>query len=395
MKKFNQFFLISGNPNRRKMQESSVPMEINTLDSRYECPICLSCLKDPVLTSCGHRFCATCINMWLDSKGGCCPVDGTSLNKAIDLFPDKFTRREILSSRTFCPTCKQEMSMGEMEEHMATHSKTTENNGLCPFRLFGCEEDVTEDKLEDHIVNSIHLHLTLVTNSHKSLIEKVKTTDKVTDALSQEALMWEPQEKGKEQLNASLMRALYERVVVLEQRCHEQSAQIQKLKSEVQISETKVREVFLQHASGQYLWSITDFSKKVEAMKSGDKRLYFSEGFYTSPTGYKICGRINLSPINGDQLSLLIHLMQSPHDCALDWPFTGRIHLAIIHPTNSELSVKETMMSRPDLDSFKRPQREINTKAFGYPQFIFINDIIKKGFLIDDTLLVKIHIQRV
>ncbi|KAK6626702.1 hypothetical protein RUM44_009178 [Polyplax serrata] len=379
------------------MQESNVPMELAGLDPQYECPICLSCLKEPLLTSCGHRFCSSCLGIWLESKGERCPVDGAVLNKKSDLFPDHFTRREILSRKTTCRTCKQEMGISELEEHMLVHVEGGRDgdDGLCPFKSVGCEAEVTKETLREHLTKDIHAHLNLVASSHASLKEKLKVSDRMTEVLAQESALWDPQEKGKEQQNASLMRALYERVVILEQRCHEQNAQIQKLKSEVQEAESKVREVSLQHASGQYLWSITEFSKKVEAMRSGDKRLFFSEGFYTSPIGYKICGRINLSPNNGDQLSLLIHLMKTAHDCTLDWPFTGRIHLAVIHPTNPELSAKETMMTRPDLDSFKRPLREMNTKAFGYPQFISLNDIFKNGFLTNDTLLVKIHIQRV
>lgn len=379
------------------MQESNQPMELGGLDPQFECPICLSCLKDPMLTSCGHRFCTKCLSIWLESKGECCPVDGAPLNKTTDLFPDHFTRREILNRRTVCRTCKQEMSISDVEEHMLTHLEGSrkEDEGRCPFKSVGCEVEVTKDTLKEHLARDIHAHLSLVANSHTNLKEKVKNSDKVSEALSQEAAMWDPQEKGKEQQNMSLMRALYERVVVLEQRCHEQNAQVQKLKSELRDARTEIQEVSLRHACGQYLWSIKEFSKKVADMRSGDKRLFFSDGFYTSPSGYKICGRINLSPNNSDQLSLLIHLMKTPHDCTLDWPFTGRIHLAAIHPTNPELSVKETMMTRPDLDSFKRPLRDMNTKAFGYPQFISIEDIFQNGFLINDTLLVSIHIQQV
>ena len=29
--------------------------------SEYECPICMNCLRDPVQTNCGHRFCKNCI----------------------------------------------------------------------------------------------------------------------------------------------------------------------------------------------------------------------------------------------------------------------------------------------------------------------------------------------
>ena len=28
----------------------------------YECPICMMCLRDPIQTACGHRFCNSCIH---------------------------------------------------------------------------------------------------------------------------------------------------------------------------------------------------------------------------------------------------------------------------------------------------------------------------------------------
>ena len=31
------------------------------LESKYECPICLLGLREPVQTTCGHRFCKGCI----------------------------------------------------------------------------------------------------------------------------------------------------------------------------------------------------------------------------------------------------------------------------------------------------------------------------------------------
>lgn len=34
-------------------------------DARYECPICLLYLRDPVLTHCGHKFCFCCISQWI------------------------------------------------------------------------------------------------------------------------------------------------------------------------------------------------------------------------------------------------------------------------------------------------------------------------------------------
>lgn len=254
--------------------------------------------------------------------------------------------------------------------------------------------NVSKEQMTEHLELQIHHHLCLIQASHLKLMKSTEER-RTTSALAQEASFWEPEEKGnvQEQSNKSLMKALYERVIILEQRCHEQDAQIQRLKNDLASAENKFQDMSALHASGQYLWNIRQFSEKLAAMRSGGRQLFFSQGFYTSPVGYKICGRINVSPHNDDQLALLIHLMKSPHDSALEWPFNGRIHLSVIHPTNPDFTVSETMMSRPELDSFKRPTREMNTKAFGYPQFISIRDILAKGFLTDDSLLVKIHIQ--
>ena len=32
----------------------------------YECPICITVLRDPVQTPCGHRFCIACINRHME-----------------------------------------------------------------------------------------------------------------------------------------------------------------------------------------------------------------------------------------------------------------------------------------------------------------------------------------
>lgn len=39
--------------------------KMQVVESRFECPICLNCLRNPLLTTCGHRFCEECIHKWL------------------------------------------------------------------------------------------------------------------------------------------------------------------------------------------------------------------------------------------------------------------------------------------------------------------------------------------
>ena len=37
-----------------------------SVPSKYECPICMLILRDPVQTLCGHRFCQICLNSMFD-----------------------------------------------------------------------------------------------------------------------------------------------------------------------------------------------------------------------------------------------------------------------------------------------------------------------------------------
>lgn len=39
-------------------------LEPPNAQEQYECAICLSWMKDPVLTKCGHKFCMKCLDEW-------------------------------------------------------------------------------------------------------------------------------------------------------------------------------------------------------------------------------------------------------------------------------------------------------------------------------------------
>uniref|UniRef100_A0A1B6CMW0 RING-type domain-containing protein n=1 Tax=Clastoptera arizonana TaxID=38151 RepID=A0A1B6CMW0_9HEMI len=104
------------------MEEKGVENErLHVLESRFECPICLLCLKDPILTTCGHRFCGNCIHKWLKDQNGSCPIDGQVLSINNDLFPDNYTKREIAHQKVTCPVngCTQELPLIDAENHIA------------------------------------------------------------------------------------------------------------------------------------------------------------------------------------------------------------------------------------------------------------------------------------
>lgn len=86
--------------------------------------------------------------------------------------------------------------------------------------------------------------------------------------------------------------------------------------------------------------------------------------------------------------------MSGDHDATLDWPFSGQIMLAVAHPDDSLLTVKETVMSEPDLEAFKRPIKDMmNARAFGFNEFISISQVLENGYLDDDTLIIRIQVK--
>lgn len=104
---------------------------------------------------------------------------------------------------------------------------------------------------------------------------------------------------------------------------------------------------------------------------------------------------MKLSMHNPNYLSLLIHLKQGTFDIALEWPFSGRITFTLVHPKDPELTIKETMMSRPELEAFKQPTHDLSPRGFGYSEFVLVSDIMTKGFLECDSILIKISVQTV
>ncbi|XP_015777801.1 PREDICTED: TNF receptor-associated factor 6-like isoform X8 [Acropora digitifera] len=92
------------------------------LENKYECPICLLGLREPVQTPCGHRFCRGCILRSMRDAGPKCPVDNEHLDEW-QLNPDIFAKREMLNHPVFCRLkkvheCPWKGPLGELEDHL-------------------------------------------------------------------------------------------------------------------------------------------------------------------------------------------------------------------------------------------------------------------------------------
>lgn len=119
-----------------------------TLENKYECPICLLILRDPMQTECGHRFCKFCIERWLSDEKKKCPIDNEDLTVG-KMFPDNFAKREILSMKVRCPNRKMGCNTCVELKHVEEHTES------CPYHYQPCPNNcqslVLRKDLEEHL----------------------------------------------------------------------------------------------------------------------------------------------------------------------------------------------------------------------------------------------------
>lgn len=123
--------------------------------------------------------------------------------------------------------------------------------------------------------------------------------------------------------DASLLKALYERIIVLEQHTREKDFKLDRLTQHITRNPIDPR-----FSGGVLVWQIHQFSSKVAAMAIDPNHMIYSPESYTSPHGYRFCVRLNISAKFPQFIGLHVHLMQSENDYHLEWPFRDALRLA-------------------------------------------------------------------
>lgn len=173
---------------------------------------------------------------------------------------------------------------------------------------------------------------------------------------------------------------------------------VKDLKIRIKSLESTINEFEGRMCNGSYVWKIRNYRKYRREAEIGDTTAIHSPPFYSSFYGYKLCIRANLNGVDsarGTHLSIFIHFMQGDFDDILDWPFNGRIILTVIDQNPvSELRhhVNETLISKPNLAAFQKPNTPRNHKGFGYMEFLPIGILDNSTYVRNDTLIIKASI---
>ncbi|XP_065845080.1 TNF receptor-associated factor 3-like [Oscarella lobularis] len=145
------------------------------------------------------------------------------------------------------------------------------------------------------------------------------------------------------------------------------------------------------NTEGVLLWKITDIRRRRREAVSGKTPSIYSQPFYTSGCGYKLCARLYL---NGDgmgkgtHLSLFFVVMRGEYDALLPWPFQPKVTLVLMDQTYGR-HVSDTFRPDPTSSSFKKPRNEMNI-ASGCPLFVPLSTLDGGDYIRDDTLFIKV-----
>ena len=157
--------------------------------------------------------------------------------------------------------------------------------------------------------------------------------------------------------------------------------------------DTRFNSLETQCYDGNFIWKITNYSSLKANAKSSKQLSIYSQPFYSSRFGYKMCGRIYP---NGDgkgkdnYMSFFFVLMKSEYDNLLKWPFKHQVTLTLKDQINGK-DISNSFSADESSISFGKPVSEMNI-ATGCPCFISQKQLENSPFLIDDSIFLQISI---
>ena len=146
--------------------------------------------------------------------------------------------------------------------------------------------------------------------------------------------------------------------------------------------------------NGSFLWTIPQFSQRMDDARTGKYTSIFSLPFYSSRYGYKMCLRLYILGDGigkGTHMSLFFVVMKGEFDNILQWPFTHKVTFKLVNQCGGGCDVVESICPDPFSSSFQKPKSDMNV-ASGCPRFVSIKELLQEGFIVDDTIFIEVEV---
>ncbi|XP_007451385.1 PREDICTED: TNF receptor-associated factor 5 isoform X2 [Lipotes vexillifer] len=426
----------SGNSTSLDFEPDAEYQFVEQLEERYRCAFCRSVLHNPHQTGCGHRFCQHCIVSLRELNAvPLCPVDKEVI-KSQEVFKDNCCKREVLNLYVFCknaPGCNAKVILGRYQDKRG-NLQEHEHSALRDHMLLVLEKNF---QLEEQI-SDLYKSLEQKESKIQKLAETVKKFEKEFKQFAQlfgkngtflsniqvlashvdksawlevqvrQLLQMANQQQNKLELRPlveaidtvkqkiTLLETHDQRLVVLEGETNKHDAHINIHKAQLNKNEERFKLLESACYNGKLIWKVTDYKLKKKEALDGHTVSIFSQPFYTSRCGYRLCARAYL---NGDgsgkgtHLSLYFVVMRGEFDSLLQWPFRQRVTLMLLDQSGKRNHIMETFKADPNSSSFKRPDGEMNI-ASGCPRFVAHSTLenAKTTYIKDDTLFLKVAV---
>ncbi|CAH6789680.1 Traf5 [Phodopus roborovskii] len=309
-----------------------------------------------------------------------------------------------------CPNkCLRTVPRTEVNEHLTVCPEAEQD---CPFQHYGCTVKGKRGNLQEHEQAALRDHMLLVLEKNFQLEQQALTShiDKSAwlETQVRQLLQIVNQQQNRFDLRSlveaidsikqkiTLLEASDQRLVVLEGETSKHDAHINIHKAQLNKNEERFKLLEGTCYSGKLIWKVTDYKMKKRKAVEGHIVSVFSQPFYTSRCGYRLCARAYL---NGDgsgkgtHLSLYFVVMRGEFDSLLQWPFRQRVTLMLLDQSGKKNHIVETFKADPNSSSFRRPDGEMNI-ASGCPRFVSHSTLenSKNTYIKDDTLFLKVAV---
>uniref|UniRef100_A0A8C5PL43 TNF receptor-associated factor n=1 Tax=Leptobrachium leishanense TaxID=445787 RepID=A0A8C5PL43_9ANUR len=163
---------------------------------------------------------------------------------------------------------------------------------------------------------------------------------------------------------------------------------------DIRLADMDLRFQVLETASynGVLIWKIRDYKRRKQEAVMGKTLSLYSQPFYTSYFGYKMCARVYLNGDGmgkGSHLSLFFVIMRGEYDALLPWPFKQKVSLMLMDQGLSRRHLGDAFKPDPNSSSFKKPTGEMNI-ASGCPVFVAQTVLESGTYIKDDTIFIKV-----
>ncbi|XP_057684925.1 TNF receptor-associated factor 4-like isoform X2 [Corythoichthys intestinalis] len=395
---------------------------------RFQCPLCSKAMREPVqVSTCGHRFCDTCLQEFLSEGVFKCPEDQLPLDYA-KIYPDPELEQQILALPIRCihseEGCRWTGQMKQLQGHFSTCAfnvipcpnrcsvKLTRRDlpdhlqHDCPKRKVKCEfcgSEFTGEAYENHQYHCPRFPVQCPNQCGTPNIAREDLANHVKDNCGSALVLCPFKDAGckhrcpKLAIGRHLEDTTKSHLTMMCNLVGRQRQEILELRREME-------ELSVSH-DGVLIWKLSDYSRKLQEAKLRSNHEFFSPPFYTHRYGYKLQVSAFLNGNGsgeGSHLSVYIRVLPGEYDNLLEWPFAYKVTFSILDQSDPSLSkpqhITETFNPDPNWKNFQKPCSARNsldesTLGFGYPKFISHEEIKKRNYVRDNCVFVKASIE--